>query len=81
MIEEQTEMYLVKINENNILRNGFVEGDTHILEIEVNHLTKEEMDEDEGVRVENQLRSTRGALYCKDGANESIQRTIGMSIE
>ncbi len=77
----QASGFPVKINERNIIRNGYIEGNTHILEIQVIDRASGDINDVEKGKIETQLRSTLGALYCKDGTNESLPRTLGLNIE
>jgi hypothetical protein len=80
-IAEQANTYPINIDDNNILRNSFIDGNTHVIEIQVNHRSKKEISKEELLKIEDQLLGTIGVNFCKDGTNESAARTIGLSVE
>ncbi|MGK0304863.1 MAG: hypothetical protein ACI8UG_000607 [Gammaproteobacteria bacterium] len=80
-ISEQASTYPIKIDDNNIIRRSFIDGDTHVIEIQVNHRTKEYIGKEELLNIEEQLLDTIGVNFCKDGTNESVARTVGISVE
>ncbi|MFQ3191105.1 MAG: hypothetical protein ACI936_002242 [Paraglaciecola sp.] len=80
-IAEQANSYPLNMDDNNILRNSFVDGNTHVLEIQVNHRSKEDISKEELLAIEEQLLDTIGLNFCKDGTKESAARTIGLSVE
>jgi hypothetical protein len=80
-IAEQANTYPINIDDNNILRNSFIDGNTHVIEIQVNHRTKKEISKEELLKIEDQLLGTIGVNFCKDETNESAARTIGFSVE
>jgi hypothetical protein len=80
-IAKQAKTYPIKIDENNILRNSFIDDNTHVLEIQVNHLSKEEISKEQVLQIEDQLIGTLGVNFCQDGTSESAARTIGLSVE
>ena len=80
-IAEQANTYPIKIDNNNIIRKSFIDGDTHVIEIQVNHRSKEEIGKEELLNIEEQLLGTIGVNFCKDGTNESVARTVGISVE
>lgn len=79
-VANQAGAYPVTIAENNILINGYVEGNIHTLEIQVTHRLQSDINGPERERISKQLHSTLGVLYCNEGTPESIPRTIGISI-
>lgn len=78
---KQAASYPVKINDRNMLRNGYIKGNTHVLEIQVIDRVGTEISEEERAKIDKQLNDTLGSLYCKTGTNESISRTLGLNIE
>jgi hypothetical protein len=80
-IAEQANTYPINIDDNNMLRNSFIDGNTHVIEIQVNHRSKKEISKEELLKIEDQLLGTIGVNFCKNGTNESAARTIGLSVE
>ena len=80
-IAGQENTYPINIDDNNILRNSFIDGNTHVIEIQVNHRSKKEISKEELLKIEEQLLGTIGVNFCKEGTNESAARTIGLSVE
>ena len=80
-ITKQENTYPIKIDDNNILRKSFIDGNTHVLEIQVNNRSKQDITKEELLKIEDQLLSTLGINFCKNGTNESAARTIGLSVE
>ncbi|WP_100657050.1 hypothetical protein [Alteromonas flava] len=79
--KRQAESFPIAINERNLLRNAFIEGTTHVFEIQVIDRLASDISDGEKAKIEKQLDGTLGALYCKDGTNESVPRTLGVAIE
>jgi hypothetical protein len=80
-VQHQAGNYPIAINERNVLRAGYIENDTNVFEIQVVDRSASEINAEERTKIEKQLNETLGALYCRDGTNESIPRTLGLSIE
>jgi hypothetical protein len=80
-IAKQAKNYPIKIDENNILRKSFIDGNTHVIEIQVHHRSKEEISKEQVLQIEDQLIGTLGVNFCQDGTSESAARTIGLSVE
>jgi hypothetical protein len=80
-IAKQANTYPIKIDENNNLRKSFVDGNTHVIEIQVHHSSKEEISNEDLLQIEDQLIGTLSVNFCLDGTSESAARTIGLSAE
>jgi hypothetical protein len=80
-IAKQANTYPIYIDDNNILRNSFIDGNTHVIEIQVNNRSKEEISKEELLKIEDQLLGTIGDKFCKEGTNESAARTVGLGVE
>jgi hypothetical protein len=80
-IAKQAKTYPIKIDDNNILRKSFIDENIHVIEIQVNNRSKEEISKEELLQLEDQLLGTLGVNFCQDGTNESAARTIGLSVE
>lgn len=80
-IAEQENNYPTQIGQNNTIRKSYMDGDIHVVEIQVDHLSKAEIGKQLLLKIENQLLDTLGASFCKDGTTESAARTIGLSSE
>lgn len=78
---KQAANYPVKINERNVLKNGYIKANKHVLEIQVIDRTAADISAEERAKIDEQLNDTIGALYCKNGTNESISRALGLAIE
>lgn len=78
---KQASAYPINIDERNILRNIYIKGNTHTLEVQVIDRFQADIRAEEKGNIEKQLRNTLGVLYCKDGTNESIPRTLGLNVE
>jgi hypothetical protein len=80
-IAKQADTYPIKIDNNNTLRSSFIEGSTHVIEIQFGHRSEEEITKEELLIIEDQLRGIIGVNFCKDGTNESVARNVGLSVE
>jgi hypothetical protein len=76
----QSDTFPIKIDNDNIIRNSFIEDNTHVIEIQVNNRSKEEISKQEQSKIDTQLLGL-GVNFCLDGTNESTPRTIGLSLE
>jgi hypothetical protein len=80
-IAKQADTYPIKIDNNNTLRSSFIEGSTHVIEIQFDQRSEEEITKEELSIIEDRLRSIIGVNFCKDGTNESAARNVGLSVE
>lgn len=80
-IAKEENTYPIKIDDNNILSKSFIEGNTHVLEIQVNNRSKQDITKEELLKMEDQLLGTLSPNFCKDGTNESAARAVGLSVE